>query len=359
MTLAARTESILRTALANKGAAKDLIDHANGTITTVTTANIASPAAITLTPTTDTLLANGTGLVVGHTTQLTISDGDGATNLIPETQVLGTAKADASVLIASFNTTNDATVAPSLNFLKGGNAAIGSNTIVASGEILGEITAFGDDGADYEAPAAQIQFVVAATPGAGDMPGRVVIRCTTDGGETLAEVGRFEVATGLTLGVAGTSLGKLTLSGNTSGTVIVQTAAAAGSWTFTLPPDDGDAGEQLQTNGSGVSTWEAAGSMRAVKEVVENLSGKASEALDRMLSRDVYAFRYKENARQETGLPALSDTKTVFHGIMAEEYGEAMMWGGKIFNPISAFGETVLAIKALAARVAELEAAQA
>ena len=28
---------------------------------------------------------------------------------------------------------------------------------------------------------------------------------------------------------------------------------------YTLPPDDGDAGEQLQTNGSGVLTWEAAG----------------------------------------------------------------------------------------------------
>lgn len=44
-------------------------------------------------------------------------------------------------------------------------------------------------------------------------------------------------------------------------TVTIQAADATGtSYTLTLPPDDGDAGEQLQTNGSGVLTWEAAGS---------------------------------------------------------------------------------------------------
>ena len=90
-------------------------------------------------------------MVYGHTAKLTVSDGDGATNLIPGFQFLGTARADASVLIGGFNTTNDSTVAPMLGFLKGGDATIGAvATIVASGEILGEITAFGCDGVDYE-----------------------------------------------------------------------------------------------------------------------------------------------------------------------------------------------------------------
>ena len=56
------------------------------------------------------------------------------------------------------------------------------------------------------------------------------------------------------LGVAGASTGKLEIDGATSGTVTTTVAAAAGTWTLTLPPDNGDAGEQLQTNGSGVST---------------------------------------------------------------------------------------------------------
>lgn len=160
----------------------------------------------------------------------------------------------------------------------------------------------------------------------------------------------------LTLGVATSALGTLVLSGNTSGTVTIKSAAAAGDWSMTLPADDGDAGEQLQTNGSGVCTWEAAGSMRAVKNVVGVIDNLASEALERVLSRSVYAFHYKENARETEKLPALSDTKTEFHGIMAEEYPEVMMRDGKIFNPINAFGELMLAMKAMAAEIAGLKA---
>jgi hypothetical protein len=160
----------------------------------------------------------------------------------------------------------------------------------------------------------------------------------------------------LTLGTAASTLGTLVLSGNTAGTVTVKTAATAGDWSLTLPADDGDAGEQLQTNGSGVSTWEAAGSMSAVKNILGSLDAKAHEALERIMTRSVYAFNYKPNARQETGLPALSDTQTEFHGILAEEYPEVMMWGGKIFCPISAFGEAMLAIKALAEEVTSLKA---
>lgn len=160
----------------------------------------------------------------------------------------------------------------------------------------------------------------------------------------------------LHLGTSGSTVGTLVIDGNTSGSVTVTVAAAAGTWTLTLPADDGDAGEQLQTNGSGVTTWEAAGSSRAVKEVLEDLSAKASDALDRIKERAVYAFHYIPNARQVAGLPALSDTKTTFHGVMADEYPEVMMYDGKIFSPISAFGEAMLAIKALAGEIEQLKA---
>lgn len=61
------------------------------------------------------------------------------------------------------------------------------------------------------------------------------------------------------LGIAGSVLGSLTLSGNTSGTLLIRPAAAAGSWTLTLPGDDGNSGEVLSTNGSGTTSWIAAG----------------------------------------------------------------------------------------------------
>ena len=63
----------------------------------------------------------------------------------------------------------------------------------------------------------------------------------------------------LSLGTAGTTLGVLSLAGNTSGKIIIQPAAAAGTYTLTLPTTDGNANEFLQTNGSGVLTWAAAG----------------------------------------------------------------------------------------------------
>lgn len=59
----------------------------------------------------------------------------------------------------------------------------------------------------------------------------------------------------LTLGTAGTTAGTLSLAGGTSGTITLQTAAAAGTYTLTLPTSDGNSGEVLTTDGSGVLSW--------------------------------------------------------------------------------------------------------
>lgn len=58
-----------------------------------------------------------------------------------------------------------------------------------------------------------------------------------------------------TLGAAGSVLGTLALSGNTSGVVTLSPQAAAGTWTMSLPTSGGTNGQFLQTNGSGVTTW--------------------------------------------------------------------------------------------------------
>lgn len=62
----------------------------------------------------------------------------------------------------------------------------------------------------------------------------------------------------VTIGVTGAATGTLLLKGTTSGTVTIQTAAAAGTYTLTLPTDDGTANQFLQTDGSGVLTWATA-----------------------------------------------------------------------------------------------------
>ena len=77
----------------------------------------------------------------------------------------------------------------------------------------------------------------------------------------------------LTVGVAGTATGSIELNGTTSGTVTLKTADAAGTYTLTLPTNDGNANQFLQTNGNGVLTWADI-----------TVSGGASTALDNLVN---------------------------------------------------------------------------
>lgn len=61
----------------------------------------------------------------------------------------------------------------------------------------------------------------------------------------------------LSLGSAGTTLGNLSMAGNTSGVITLSPAASAGTWSLTLPTTAGSAGQALVTDGSGVTTWTA------------------------------------------------------------------------------------------------------
>lgn len=73
---------------------------------------------------------------------------------------------------------------------------------------------------------------------------------------------------GMGLYVDGTLIATLTTSGfvlasnvafTAVGTTTLPQAVTIGGIDYTFPADNGDAGEQLQTNGSGVLTWEASG----------------------------------------------------------------------------------------------------
>ena len=60
----------------------------------------------------------------------------------------------------------------------------------------------------------------------------------------------------IAMGTAGATKGTITLSGNTSGTVTVQPAAAAGTWSLTLPNTGGTTGYALTTSdGAGTLAW--------------------------------------------------------------------------------------------------------
>lgn len=79
---------------------------------------------------------------------------------------------------------------------------------------------------------------------------------TNIGGQFYAAGGTTNIA--LDLGFAGSYLGNMRMNGSTSGSITIQPASAAGTYTLTLPTTDGASGEFLQTDGSGVLTWAAA-----------------------------------------------------------------------------------------------------
>jgi hypothetical protein len=68
-----------------------------------------------------------------------------------------------------------------LTLSKSRNTTYNSYTIVQSGDTLGIIAFRGDDGTDYITSAASISAEVDGTPGANDMPGRLVFSTTADG----------------------------------------------------------------------------------------------------------------------------------------------------------------------------------
>jgi hypothetical protein len=76
---------------------------------------------------------------------------------------------------------------------------------------------------------------------------------------TLLANGNISTPGQVATGNAGGVNGALDLSGLTSGTVTQTVANAAGTWTLTWPTTAGSAGQFLQTNGAGVTTWAAAG----------------------------------------------------------------------------------------------------
>ena len=64
--------------------------------------------------------------------------------------------------------------------------SVGGTTVVASGDRLGTVSFQGSDGTEF-VPAVEIVAVVDGTPGANDMPGRLVFSTTADGASSPTE----------------------------------------------------------------------------------------------------------------------------------------------------------------------------
>ena len=95
----------------------------------------------------------------------------------------------ASISVARFNNNS---FGPQLNLGKSRNSTIAAGTIVQNGDDLGGLFFNGDDGTDLNTAAASIKAFVDGTPGADDMPGRLVFSVTADGASSPTEAMRIK-----------------------------------------------------------------------------------------------------------------------------------------------------------------------
>jgi hypothetical protein len=137
--------------------------------------------------------------------------------------------------------------APIAAFVKSRNATIGTfGTIVNSGDALGDLRFYGDDGVTA-IEAARISAQVDGTPSTNDMPCRLVFSTTADGASTVTERMRITSTGAIAFSGAsnyGTSGQVLTSSGNSAPTWSTISASNFASQTanYVLAAPDGSSG---------------------------------------------------------------------------------------------------------------------
>lgn len=154
-----------------------------------------------------------------------------------------------------------------------------------------------------------------------------------------------DIASTIAISLGATTLASATTTGNHTFSSTI-TAGADGV---------GADGEQLTSGGAGAECdWSAAGSLRQFKNLLRKRDD-ADEALKLIADTPIYDFTYKRKGESEERITSTGDVETVYTGIVADEAPWAMHHKGRILNPINTFGYTALAIKALLARVEQLE----
>jgi hypothetical protein len=172
----------------------------------------------------DRLVIDSSGrLLVGTSTARQTGGGFTA-----QSQVEGSTTVSASSFTITSNRSAD-DLGPRLNFARSKGGAIGSNTIVDADAEYGGIYFFGADGTDTDSIGAQISAYVDGTPGANDMPGRLVFSTTADGAASPTE--RMRISSSGNVGIGTTSAGtKLEVNSGSVDVAIVTTSTDSGSY---------------------------------------------------------------------------------------------------------------------------------
>jgi hypothetical protein len=145
-------------------------------------------------------------------------------------------------------------------------------TVVQNGDELGNIDWYGDDGTGTPKAGARVQVFVDGTPGANDMPGRLVFSTTADGSSSPTErmritnagrIGLAQSSPATTVDVNGSYASNITAVAAldidcTLGNFFTKTINANSTFTFSNPPSSRSYSFSLElTHTSGAVTWPA------------------------------------------------------------------------------------------------------
>jgi hypothetical protein len=164
----------------------------------------------------DLFIADGGGMVIGHTSQLS------PVGYPPELQVLGTGDADTQLALVRYSNSSSGT---QMSMTKSRATSVGgSNVIVQDGDQLGLVSWQGDDGTTLDSRAASIDGFVDGAPGVNQMPGRLEFM-TNSGASGTGPVTRMTIASDGNIGISTTSPSRdLQISKSAAGDVALKVA---------------------------------------------------------------------------------------------------------------------------------------
>ena len=128
------------------------------------------------------------------------SSARGSAGVTGQFQLEGTTYNNSSVNLINNGNDNQP---PYLVFGKSRSNSVGGSTIIQSGDYLGRIDFAGADGTDLASTGAWIGAIVDGTPGANDLPTRLVFSTTADGASSPTE--RMRITSGGNVGIGTTS----------------------------------------------------------------------------------------------------------------------------------------------------------
>jgi hypothetical protein len=192
-----------------------------------------------------------------------------------------------------------------MTFARSRGTTAGSVTLVANGDQLGAIDFAGADGTDFGTSAASITCEVDGTPGANDMPGRLVFATTPDGSNSPVERMRIDNGGAVTISSSrpGTGVVAIDNSSNTNGTQalgLLNRANANNTSSYYLVCQEPFVANRcfIYGNGNLANSNNSYGAISDIK-LKENIADAASQWSD-LKALQVRNYNFKEETGQQT-----------------------------------------------------------